>query len=162
MSKVKKLKRNSSDTDLKTSTINLSLNTLIFFLAALVIYLLFSIYIKINGGQEAENIIQNVETPSTVIQVEVLNGCGISGLADRFTDYLRNKNFDVVNTGNYISYDVDNSIVIDRIGNRANAMKLAEVLGIKKENVIQQINEGYLLDVTLIIGKDYHKLTPLN
>ncbi len=100
------------------------------------------------------------QSASDIIQVEVLNGCGISGVADRMTDYLRSKDFDVVNIGNYISYDVDESMVIDRIGNMANAYKVAKSLGIKNENVIQQLNKDYFLDVSIVIGRDYFSLTP--
>ena len=32
---------------------------------------------------------------------------------------------------------------------------------INKKNVIQQLNDDYFLDVTIIIGKDYYKLKPL-
>ena len=101
------------------------------------------------------------EIPSNIIQIEVLNGCGVTGVADRFTDFLRSKNLDVVNVDNYISFDINESIVIDRIGNMANAYKVAKELGIKKENVIQQLNKDYFLDVSLIIGKDYYQLSPL-
>ena len=162
MNKYKKSKKKQPDNDLKKSTLNLSLNILIFFLLALVIYLIFSIYMKLTGESKNEVINPVNEIPAEIIQIEVLNGCGVSGLADRFTDYLRSQKIDVVNTGNYVSYDIDKSIVIDRIGNKANAYRVAEVLGIKKDKVIQQLNENYLLDVTLIIGKDYYNLTPLN
>jgi hypothetical protein len=124
--------------------------------------MLFSIYIKLNNGFNPSTELSNQQFPSEIIQVEVLNGCGVKGLADRFTDYLRQNNVDVVNIKNYISFDVDHSIVIDRIGNKANAFKIAEILGIKKENVIQQLNDGYFLDVSVVIGKDYYKLSPLN
>lgn len=99
---------------------------------------------------------------SSIIQIEVLNGCGVDGIAAKFTSYLRDKNFDVVQVGNYFSKNIDETIIIDRIGNRANAEKLAEVLGIDKKNIIQQLNKDYLLDATLVIGKDYNKLEPLN
>jgi len=103
---------------------------------------------------------------SEIIQLNVLNGCGVSGVADRYTDYLRSHNFDVVELGNYIiggrvNYNVDETFVIDRIGNKANALKVAEILGIEKVNVIEQINENYFLDVSLVIGKDYYKLKPI-
>ena len=92
------------------------------------------------------------------MQIEVLNGCGVDGIADMFTDSLRKKNFDVVNTGNYRTFKIDNSIVIDRTGNIINAEYLAEVIGIDKKQVIEQKNKNYFLDVTLIIGKDYKQL----
>lgn len=94
------------------------------------------------------------------LQVEVLNGCGISGVADRFTDYLRNNQFDVVNMGNYIRFDMDETLVIDRIGNMANAQKTAKALGVKNSNILQQLNQEYFLDVSIVIGRDYYTLQP--
>ena len=82
-------------------------------------------------------------------------------IGDRFTDFLRNNNFDVVNIGNYIRFDMDETLVIDRIGNKANAYKVAEALGVKRENVIQQLNHDYFLDVSVVIGRDYYTLKPL-
>ncbi|NWF88995.1 MAG: LytR C-terminal domain-containing protein [Ignavibacteriaceae bacterium] len=104
----------------------------------------------------------NVEVASAIIQIEVMNGCGVDGVAAKFTSYLRERNFDVVQVGNYISNNIDETMIIDRIGNRANAEKLADVLGIDKRNIIQQLNKDYFLDATLVIGKDYNKLEPLN
>jgi len=98
---------------------------------------------------------------SEIIQVEVLNGCGVSGIADRFTDYLRENNVDVVETGNYIQFDIDETIVIDRIGNKANSDYVAELLNVRQANSITQINSDYFVDVTLIIGRDYFKQTPI-
>ena len=119
--------------------------------------MIFSIYTKITGGGSEQNT-GNLKSRSGIIQVEVLNGCGRSGVADVFTEYLRNNHFDVVHQGNYISFDVDNSIVIDRTGNRKNAEKVAEALGIDKKHIITQINNDYFLDVSVIIGKDYNQL----
>ena len=62
--------------------------------------------------------------------------------------------------GNYISYDVEKSIVIDRTGNMINALKVADSLGINHKNVVQQMSTKYFLDVSLIIGKDYSSLKP--
>lgn len=161
MAKESTNKRNNSGAELKASTVNLSMNVLIFVLAALIIYMSYSIYIKLWGAEKNVKEIIETEVPSEIIQVEVLNGCGISGVADMFTNYLRQHNFDVVNSGNYVSFDINESMVIDRIGNMANARKVAESLNINKKNVIQQLNEDYFLDVTIIIGKDYYKLKPL-
>ena len=156
-----KKSKSSGEVDVKTSTINLMLNILIFFLVSLIIYLSYSVFVKVTGLEEEDSLPLPNEAASTIIQVEVLNGCGVSGIADRFTDYLREENFDVVNIGNYISFDVTESLVIDRIGNMANARKVAKSLGIKMNNIIQQLNDDYFLDVSIVIGKDYYKLQPL-
>jgi hypothetical protein len=43
----------------------------------------------------------------------------------------------------------------------ANAVKTARMLGVKPDHVIQQINEDYFVDVTVVVGKDCNILTPL-
>jgi hypothetical protein len=145
---------------LKDSAVNLFYNIAIFALSAIVIFMIYSLAAKLLDGKERSSAGEE-QTPSAIIQLEVLNGCGIPGVADRFTDFLRTNRFDVVNMGNYKSFDIDETLVVDRSGNMANARKVAKSLGIKETNVIQQVNNDYFLDVSLIIGKDYVKLNPL-
>lgn len=120
----------------------------------------YSIFIKLSNDQNKFDTQTSDKIAADIIQVEVLNGCGVSGVADRFTDFLRTNNLDVVKSGNYITDDVSESLVIDRSGNMANAFKTAKILGIKSENVIQQLNKDYFLDVSIVIGRDYFNLTP--
>lgn len=162
--KIKKIK--DLKPDAKTSTINIFYNLIIFFLIVLIVYLSYSAYLKILKKSTDTVIQERNEVAAEIIQLNVLNGCGVNGVADRFTDFLRARNFDVVELGNYtinarVNYSVDETFVIDRIGNKANALKVAEVLGIEKVKVIQQINKDYFLDVSLVIGKDYYKLKPI-
>jgi hypothetical protein len=96
-----------------------------------------------------------------VIQLDVLNGCGVQGVAQKFTDYLRKRNFDVVQSSNYRTFDVEHSLVIDREGNRENARKVAQALGIDEGNILQEINPDYYLHVSVVIGRDYQNLKPL-
>ena len=143
---------------------NLLLNITIFLLSAIIIYLGFILFTNIAGSKNvAENAKKKADNyvPSEIIQAEVLNGCGISGLADIFKDYLRSKKIDVVSTGNYENFDVMETFVIDRIGDRRKAEYVAGLLGIKKKNVITRINRDYFLDLSIVIGKDYLKLKPL-
>ncbi len=134
-------------------------NIIIPVLGALIVFLSYSLYIKLRSNDAGDFNIKKKPIPSTV-QVEVLNGCGVSGVADKMTSFLRSHGFDVVQIGNYISYDVEKSIVIDRTGNLINAIRVADSLGINRKNVIQQVNNNYLLDVSLIIGKDFSSLKP--
>jgi len=122
--------------------------------------MLYSIYVKLANNPAEADTQANGQVASDIIQVEVLNGCGIGGVGDRFTDFLRSNNFDVVNVGNYVSFDVDECLVIDRTGNMANAYKVAKALHIKNENVIQQLNKDYFLDVSIVVGRDYFNLAP--
>ena len=138
-----------------STIIKLFLNISILILSLAVIFLGYSLLSKIKAiysqAETSDSLLQ-----SEVIQVEVLNGCGVSGIADKFMDILREKKFDVVNLGNYRSFDIDKTIVIDRSGKIKNAEYLAKVIGIDNWNVIQQKNKNYFLDVSLIIGKDYN------
>lgn len=155
-------KQTNSNSRLQKPLVNLFLNLAIFVLGVIILYMVYSIFIKLNRVEKPLLVEELKDQPSEIIQAEVLNGCGVSGLADRFTDYLRNRNVDVVNSGNYFTFDVKETLVIDRIGNKANAVKIARMLGVDKKNVIRQLNEEYFLDVSVIIGKDYFKLKPVN
>jgi hypothetical protein len=140
---------------------NILLNIIIVVLAGIIIFMSYSVFMKISllSSEGDDN---DPDLTSRIVQLEVLNGCGISGAAEKFTNYLRQNNFDVVQVGNYYSFDIDNTIVIDRTGNKGNAIKVADALGIDSKNVIQQINNDYFLDVSLIIGKDFNRLKPYN
>jgi hypothetical protein len=104
---------------------------------------------------------QKLILPSQV-QIEVLNGCGISGAADKFTEFLREKGFDVVNKGNYSSFDVDYTLVIDRSNNYDKSLMVADAISVERKRIVKQFNNQYFLDVTLIIGKDYNTLLTNN
>ena len=97
-----------------------------------------------------------------IIQVEVRNGCGVAGLAQKTTMYMRRHGFDVVDVGDYTSFDNDHSMVIDRVGDLESAKKVAAVLGIPEERVLQDIQPDYYLDATIVIGKDYESLRPFD
>ena len=166
MAKRKVKKSGTIKPDTKTSIVNLFYNLIIFFLVVLVVYLSYSAYLKIMQKSPDKILEEKSEIAAEIIQLNVLNGCGVSGVADRFTDFLRAQEFDVVELGNYtingkVNYNVDESFVIDRIGNKANAFKVAKNLGIETSKVIQQLNDDYFLDVSLVIGKDYYKLKPI-
>lgn len=95
---------------------------------------------------------------SEVIQLEVLNGCGITGIATRFTDKLREYGFDVVETGNFDHFNVSETFVVSRNGQMENAYRVANALGIAEEQVLMEQSPDFYLDVTLIIGSDFETL----
>ncbi len=160
MEKYNPAKPKQKPANLKSPTVNILINVSIFLLSAVIIFMVYSLYIKLSYKGDQEPLAPDAKGAEDIIQVDVRNGCGVSGVADRYTDYLRSKGFDVADIGNYVSSDVDETLIIDRIGNMANAYKVAKALGIKNENVIQQLNRDYFIDVTVVIGKDYFSLTP--
>ena len=95
-----------------------------------------------------------------IIQVEVRNGCGISGLAAELTDYLRRQGFDVVEVGDYNSFDVEYTMVYDRSGNREAALALARSLGLPEDRVLQELRPEFYLDASVVIGLDYNQYDP--
>ena len=124
-------------------------------LALSAVYLLYSILTKsgiIHFNKTETAIAQNVQQ---LIQVEVLNGCGVAGVGDRLTDILREKGIDVVKTGNYRSFDIDNTFIVDRMGKVETANRVADSLNLDKKFIITEINKSYFLDLTIVIGKDY-------
>ena len=52
------------------------------------------------------------EPDGDIIQVEVRNGCGVSGLAEGMRQFLRQKGFDVVEVGNHSSFNQAKTIVL--------------------------------------------------
>lgn len=138
---------------------HLLLNAAISFLGVLLLILLFAIgtrmlYPRIMAEREAVD----PALISTIIQLEVLNGCGVAGIATQFTDRLREYGFDVVESGNYDHFNVNESFVISRSGQMENARRVAEAIGISEQNVLMESSPDFYLDVTLVIGSDYESL----
>jgi hypothetical protein len=100
------------------------------------------------------------ELVGSIIQVEVRNGAGVDQLAAQTTHYLRDRGFDVVDVGNYQSFQQERSVVIDRVGDPEAARKVAEALGLPADRVRQEIRRQYYLDASVIIGHDYEQLRP--
>lgn len=106
----------------------------------------------------APKIEQPQPQPQRIIQLDILNGCGVKGITTRMVRYLRSQGFDVVETKNYNTFQVPRTIVVDRVGNLESARSVAAALGVDSTNVIQQLNPDYYVDVSVIIGADYSKL----
>jgi len=136
-------------------------NTSLFFiitsviLAVFAIFLLYSDLNKIGLLSFDDNKTIKPQNVQQLIQVEVLNGCGVTGVGDGLTDVLRAKGIDVVKTGNYRSFDIENTFIIDRLGKIETANRVADSLNLDKRFIITEINKSYFLDLTIVIGKDY-------
>lgn len=100
------------------------------------------------------------DTTHVPIQINILNGCGVSGVGSTMTKYCRQLGYDVVEMGNYKKFDLEHSIVIDRSGKTNEAQQLAAQLGIERKNVVQQFNNDQMVSASVVIGKDFKSLTP--
>jgi hypothetical protein len=96
-----------------------------------------------------------------VIQANILNGCGVTGLAGDVKHYLRARGFDIVEIGNYEEIQ-DKSIIVDRIGDMESAKKLALAMGISDSLIVTKIDSSLFLRASVVIGKDYNTLAPFN
>jgi hypothetical protein len=92
------------------------------------------------------------------LKVEVYNGCGVSGVAKKLTDFLRQRNIDVVYFGNYEKMDLSETLLIDRTDySLANARIIGKLIGMD-DRMFPQISPQRQVDVTIIIGKNYSQL----
>lgn len=135
------------------------LNAVIGFLSLLLLVLLGAFFTRMFFPR-----IQNTRTNaqaqliSKVIQVEVLNGCGVPGIASRYTHILRKNGFDVVESGNFDNFDVTHTFIIDHSGHIENARRVARALGVNPKRVIEERSKDYYLDATIVVGSDYNSL----
>lgn len=146
---------NNSSISVKEKNTNLFLIIASVVLTVFAVYLLYSVLDKtglVSFGKTENFKPKNVQQ---LIQVEVLNGCGVAGVGDGLTDVLRAKGIDVVKTGNYRSFDIDNTFIIDRMGKVETANRVADSLNLDKRFIITEKNKSYFLDLTIVIGKDY-------
>ena len=110
-------------------------------------------------SSELADDIQKTNEIESAIQVNVFNACGKDGLAKQVKDYLVQRGFDVVEIANYPE-TIDNSIVIDRIGDTSTNNKVAYAMGIEKDCITIDIDESQFVRSTIVIGKDYFTLKP--
>ncbi len=93
----------------------------------------------------------SVPAPGRRVTVEVLNAGGRPGAARDATQLLRRDGFDVVYFGNAGKFGRDSSLVLDRVGDLANARAVAQALGI--HDVRSEPDTTLYLDVSVILGK---------
>jgi hypothetical protein len=100
-------------------------------------------------------------SPSNV-KVQVLNGCGVRGIAARVRGILRDRGFDVMSYGNADRQNYRQSKVIIRsegtFGEQA-AEVVARSLGISSEQIEKEIDASLGdINITVILGLDHRQL----
>ena len=86
--------------------------------------------------------------------IEVLNGSGKRGYNEKIADFLRQKGMDVVHMNNYHLSNIAETIIIQRNDNSLPAYYIAGLLSIDSTRVVNIQNKDYLLDATVILGRD--------
>lgn len=156
----------SSKSNIKSGIANYVINISIILLLGLCVYFVFSLIKKPEVTPTPPETVNQIPETTTRqfserIQIDVRNASGVSGLAGKFTDFLRENGFDVVEMGNFETSEEELTIILDRKGNNTGAMKkIASALGVNERNIIQQVNKELFLDATVVIGKDFNELKP--
>lgn len=89
-------------------------------------------------------------------EIEILNGCGDAGIANLFTNYLREQQYDVIDIRNAEHFNYKNTIIlVHKVEKMKAANDLAKMLHINKEHIKTDNN---IWDLSIIIGKDYKDL----
>lgn len=95
--------------------------------------------------------------PAENLKIEVLNGCGVDGLARKYADLLQSHGFDPVTVTNYEgSSNLPRTYIYDRRSkDMENGLRIAKVLVLPDEFVAYQESAERLVAATLILGKDF-------
>jgi hypothetical protein len=91
------------------------------------------------------------------IKITLINGCGFEGLAKEFSDFLADKNVDIVSMGNTRKPIYDKTIIVIRKGGEEDLKRLERMTGISRFTEVR--SETALADFDIIIGKDYEQYT---
>jgi hypothetical protein len=88
-------------------------------------------------------------------RIQILNGCGADGAANKVGDFLRAKGFDVKNKGNAPASNYSFTLVVSRKKDMSIAQQVAQSLGTEKDKVVLMRNGDETYDVTVFVGSDY-------
>ena len=130
------------------------LNILLVLFLGLFIFLLYETVSPYFASKEVKGKI--IPTLPKTAQVDILNGSGVSGIGMKLTKQLRSLGIDVIDVGNF-SGDVNESFIIDRVGNRKDAVMFSLTTGLDTSKIVQQISHDYLVNLSLVLGKDYQR-----
>jgi hypothetical protein len=165
----KKKSKKGSRKDLQGTIIN----SAIVVLSLLLVAFIFSFTTKqTHNGVPIEITFPNIPEPRLAveiyekkpvmdIEVEILNGCGVVGLASKVSDLLRDNNIDVVRSENADNFNYTQTMLILRNENLEELNYVAKSLGLnptEDPRVIHQPDESLSVDLTLILGKDFSSI----
>lgn len=93
------------------------------------------------------------------IQVSIENGCGKSGIAKLYTNFLRKNGYDIIDYKNADNFDYKNTkLVFHKRDYSVYSNEIIDLLKINPNNVSYNYNENTYYQITLILGEDYNKI----
>ena len=90
--------------------------------------------------------------PDPTLSIEVLNGCGIPGVADRVAGILRRAGYTVTATGNADHFHYRGDIVVARRVSLERARAVGWWLG--GVPVVEQMDPGATADIAVVVGSE--------
>jgi len=149
----------------------------------LVMFVLFlSVFLYFNNDTTQENLssrksnisqsapLKNRQAPSKTMpsatatrqkfNIQILNGCGTSGVAQIFEKFLRKKNYRVARTKNADRFDYRQSMIYLDGDFPDEAARIARLLDISLDNIKPAPSQWKTHNVTIVIGKDNRSLAP--
>ena len=119
---------------------------------------------KIEPRRLAKDVYQ--KNPIQNIKVEVLNGCGLKGIAAQTAEFLRENHVDVVRSDNADHYDYPNTVIISRNENVESLKAVSKSFGVTMDDkthiITDDPDESLGVDVTVILGKDITNFTAIS
>lgn len=108
-----------------------------------------------DGGGEARADTASGDEPA---RVEVLNGAGEPGIAERAAERLRGRGFDVVFYGNAENFDYESTRVLARSDRMGEIRRLADAMSL--DSARRELRPELYLDATVILGSDWQGHMP--
>lgn len=109
--------------------------------------------------ESVRQVVENLSTEEAirdeniVIRLEILNATETTGLASRTAELYRSYGFDVVTVGNAAVENLDETLVIDRVGSDVFAQRTADI--IRAPAIEIDVDPSATVDVTIVLGKDF-------
>jgi len=102
-----------------------------------------------------------------VLQTQILNGCGESGLAAEFAELLMQSpigeyRFDIIDRDNYSRFDVEQSFLISYTLTREDADQLGAAVGFAPDQVFiaDNTDNPWGLDISIVLGRSDRPVVP--
>jgi hypothetical protein len=130
---------------------------------ALVVIYGASFALKISNG-----VSKTIDVPTQAVRLQILNGCGISGAAERVARIIPGLikpplEASVVDIYDFKAFNVKKSFLISRQQDLTLAQMAATQLNLDATNIVfDPIENNYKsINITLVLGEDYDKLIAL-
>jgi len=134
------------------------MKNIILYLLSIVTTIIVVYYIKQSKDYETDVKTELRHNDYIRAEIEVLNGCGESGVANLFTKFLRSEGYDVIEIKNADNFQYTETIILFHNQKaQKKAEMLSEILNVNQSNI--QFNKNSVWDLSVIIGSDYKNLT---